>query len=64
METTIALKIAAVVFAVAGGLWSLRAGRMPLVDGPDPDRNRRRHYVGSYVLTSISMLLLASIGFV
>jgi hypothetical protein len=44
-------------------VWSLHAAKVPLIDGPDPDWRRRRHYITSYALTSVSMLLLASIGF-
>ena len=53
-----------IAFAVLGGLWSLRARTVRRVDGPDPDRLRRLHYLGSYAMTSVSMLLLAAIGFV
>jgi hypothetical protein len=63
METAVVLKLAAIAFAVLGGVWSLHAAKVPLIDGPDPDRRRRRHYIASYALTSVSMLLLASIGF-
>ena len=64
METAAALKLASIVFAVLGGAWSLHAAKVPLVDGPDPDRRRRLHYIASYALTSVSILLLASIGFI
>ena len=64
MDTAMSLKVASVTFAVLGGLWSLRAQSVLRIDGPDPDRLRRLHYLGSYAMTSVSILLLAAIGFV
>jgi hypothetical protein len=64
MDTAIILKMASIAFAVLGGLWSLRARSVLCVDGPDPERLRRLHYLGSYAMTSVSILLLAAIGFV
>lgn len=64
MDTAMMLKVASIAFAVLGGFWSLRARAVPLADGADPDRMRRMHYLGSYVMTSVSILLLAAIGFV
>jgi hypothetical protein len=64
MDTAMLLKVASIAFAVLGGLWSLRARSVLRVDGPDPDRMRRLHYMGSYAMTSVSILLLAAIGFI
>ena len=63
METAAILKLASIAFAILGGAWSLHAAKVPLMDGPDPDRRRRRHYIGAYAPTSVSVLLLAGIGF-
>jgi hypothetical protein len=64
MDHAILLKTASIAFALLGGLWSLRARSLPSIDGHDPDRRRRLHYMGSYAMTSVSILLLAAIGFI
>jgi hypothetical protein len=62
MDTALILKVAAIAFALLGGGWSLLAARVPRVDGPDPDRRRRRHYLFAYGATSVSVLLLAGMA--
>lgn len=63
METAVVLKAVAVILAIIGGAWSIAAQRMPLEAGDDPDRRRRQHLLGSYAVTSLSILSLAAIGF-
>ena len=64
MDTVMILKAAAIGFALLGGAWSLLAARVPLIEGPDPDRRRRRHYLFAYGATSVSVALLAAMAFV
>ena len=63
MEMAVLLKAIAVILAMIGGAWSIAAQRVPLEDGDDPDRRRRKHLLGSYAATSLSILSLAAIGF-
>lgn len=63
MEAEFMLKALSIVLALVGATWSLLAQRMPLETGPDPDRRRRRHYLASYSVTSLSILAFACIGF-
>lgn len=62
MEMAVTLKYLAVILAVIGGVWSIAAQRLPLESGNDPDRRRRQHLLGSYAVTSLSVLLIAAIG--
>jgi hypothetical protein len=64
MDKAILLKIASIGFACLGGLWSVWTGRTSDRDSESSDSSRRAHYLVSYALTSISMLLFAAIAFV
>jgi len=64
ISAAILLKAASVVFGLLA-LWpALRARHLPDRSASDPDRRRRVNYLASYVLTSVSILLFAAIGFV
>jgi len=45
-------------------LWSVWTGQASDRDSESSDGSRRAHYLVSYALTSISMLLFAAIAFV
>jgi hypothetical protein len=64
LNTAVILKVGSVLFAVLAIWPAMRARSLPDGSGIDPDRRRRRHYLASYFLTTISVLLLAAIGFV
>ena len=64
METVVLLKTASVGFAILGGVVSLRARSVPAAGPDDSDRYKRRWYLASYALTSVSILFFAAAGFV
>jgi hypothetical protein len=64
MDPAIILKAASISFGILGGVASLYARSAAPCSLEDPDRLKRRWYLASYGLTSLSILLFAAIGFV
>ena len=64
IDTAVSLKIASVFFALLAVWPAMRARKLADASADDPDRNRRRLYLISYFLMTVSILLLSAIGFV
>lgn len=64
MDIAIILKIVSVSFGLLGGGASIYARQAPVSVAEDPDRIKRRWYLASYALTSVSIFVFAAIGFV
>jgi hypothetical protein len=64
LSTAAILKAGSVLFALLAMWPAMRARTLPDGSENDPDRNRRRYYLVSYFLTTISVLFFAAIGFV
>jgi len=63
MEIVIALKSAAVAFAVIGAHWRCTLFRRQWRRRKILTARKRRWYIASYASTSVSMLLLAATAF-
>ena len=64
INAAVSLKIASIFFALLAVWPAMRARKLADASAGDPDRNRRRLYLTSYFLTTVSILLLSAIGFV
>jgi hypothetical protein len=64
INTAMLLKIASVFFGFLAVWPAISARRLADASVEDPDRSRRRLYLVSYFLTTISIVLFSAIGFV